>query len=444
LTAQQHKIDSLRRLVGSLPEDTELVKTLNSLSEAYKGAGKYDSGVWASTEAINHARKQGSSILMAGSHLTRGESLDLSGKLPDALKEYFAALHIYDSLIGTNPDKKLLIACKKGAASAYGNIGVIYQTQGDFDNAIKNQLSDLDIALELNDTKLLGSAYNNIGTIYYSQNKLQLSLDSYLKALEYKMKLGSNRGIASTYTNIGSVYLSKGDSCAKNSPEKKIFYAKALENFEAGLALYEKMNLVGGIIANKINIGQLYRESDPAKSRQLVSEALELSLQTGYLEAIKTCYSSLYKTDSIAGDYKSAFSELNLFYKYRDSLVNEANTKKSVEEQMKHDFDKQRAEEKAAQDKKDAVAAEEKRKQQIILWFVAGMLLLVIVFALFIYRSYKQKQQANIEISLQKDIIEEKQKEIIDSIHYAKRIQLSLLPNEKMIERKLKDLKKDQ
>lgn len=37
--------------------------------------------------------------------------------------------------------------------------------------------------------------------------------------------------------------------------------------------------------------------------------------------------------------------------------------------------------------------------------------------------------------------VEEKQKEILDSIRYAKRIQQSLLPTEKYIDKKLKELK---
>ena len=43
-------------------------------------------------------------------------------------------------------------------------------------------------------------------------------------------------------------------------------------------------------------------------------------------------------------------------------------------------------------------------------------------------------------ISLQKEIIEVKQKEILDSIHYAKRIQTTLLPSNKYIERHLDKL----
>ena len=46
------------------------------------------------------------------------------------------------------------------------------------------------------------------------------------------------------------------------------------------------------------------------------------------------------------------------------------------------------------------------------------------------------------EIQEQKNLVEEKQKEILDSIHYAKRIQSALLPREKFIEKTLDDLKK--
>ena len=38
-------------------------------------------------------------------------------------------------------------------------------------------------------------------------------------------------------------------------------------------------------------------------------------------------------------------------------------------------------------------------------------------------------------VEKQKEIVEEKQKEVLDSIHYAKRIQLSLLPQEKYIDK---------
>jgi hypothetical protein len=86
------------------------------------------------------------------------------------------------------------------------------------------------------------------------------------------------------------------------------------------------------------------------------------------------------------------------------------------------------------------VARAESKKQKIIIYSVCGILIMVIGFAVFAYRSFRQKQKANIEITRQKHVIEEKQKEILDSIHYAKRIQTALMSPEKHIARELQRL----
>ena len=109
---------------------------------------------------------------------------------------------------------------------------------------------------------------------------------------------------------------------------------------------------------------------------------------------------------------------------------------------MQYDFDKKETQAKAEQDKKDAVAQAEKRKQQVILYSVIGGLGVVLLFALFIYRSLIQIRKKNILITEQKRKIEEKQKEILDSIHYAKRIQDAILPRESYIQKTLNRLMK--
>jgi len=70
-----------------------------------------------------------------------------------------------------------------------------------------------------------------------------------------------------------------------------------------------------------------------------------------------------------------------------------------------------------------------------------------VVFAVYTFRIYLQKQKANIAILAQKqvvehqkNVIEDKQKEILDSIHYAHRIQKALIPTEKYVEKILEKL----
>jgi hypothetical protein len=52
-------------------------------------------------------------------------------------------------------------------------------------------------------------------------------------------------------------------------------------------------------------------------------------------------------------------------------------------------------------------------------------------------------QQQKEEIENQKELLEEKQKEILDSIHYAQRIQNSILPNEKQIDKVLRRINRN-
>jgi hypothetical protein len=85
-----------------------------------------------------------------------------------------------------------------------------------------------------------------------------------------------------------------------------------------------------------------------------------------------------------------------------------------------------------------------KQQRYIIYLFVfLGIFLMVVVFIIYKNSLQRKKFTAIIlaqknEVEQQKNIVEEKQKEIIQSIFYAKRIQDSLLPNRSYIERNLK------
>jgi hypothetical protein len=80
--------------------------------------------------------------------------------------------------------------------------------------------------------------------------------------------------------------------------------------------------------------------------------------------------------------------------------------------------------------------------------FFLVFILFTLIFVGILVNRYKIKQRANKQleeknqlIEHQKDLVEQKQKEILDSIQYARRIQQSLLPNDKYIGRVLGQLK---
>jgi serine phosphatase RsbU (regulator of sigma subunit) len=111
-----------------------------------------------------------------------------------------------------------------------------------------------------------------------------------------------------------------------------------------------------------------------------------------------------------------------------------------------------------AQEGKIKVQLEAIEKQKLVLYFVLFALLLVSFLGYYIYRGYKIKKEANIKleeknrtISAQKDEIEKQKdlaeaqrdqiayqkKHIMDSIMYAKRIQIALIPSLELFDDKL-------
>jgi serine phosphatase RsbU (regulator of sigma subunit) len=108
---------------------------------------------------------------------------------------------------------------------------------------------------------------------------------------------------------------------------------------------------------------------------------------------------------------------------------------------------------KAEQEKMQAIARIEKKKQQFIIGaFIAG-LTLILIFVFFIVNRLRitskqkriiEKQKAIVEkqkqeTEHQKLLVEAHQKEIIDSINYAKRLQMAILPTTETVREHLPD-----
>ena len=92
---------------------------------------------------------------------------------------------------------------------------------------------------------------------------------------------------------------------------------------------------------------------------------------------------------------------------------------------------------------KEVFILNQKRKNTIISFIIVG-LVLVLIFSVLIFRRLQLSKRQNVlienqkkEVESQKHLVEEKNREITDSINYAKRIQSAILPQEKLIKEHL-------
>lgn len=367
------------------------------------------------------------------------------GNYPEALNKHFEALKIREH-----------IGDQQAVAASYNNIALVYLKQLNFADALKNHYSALGIRKQLNDKRGMAASYTNIGNLLRLQNKTQEALKNYLLAQELFLELGDKKNIAGSNNNIGSSYQIEADSLlAQNDKANALIKVnEAIRYFLIASPQYEEIKSSSGAILIAENLGNANKTlGNYQKARGYYESGLKISIKIGSKEDIKNFYSDLTKIDALLGNYKSAFENHQLYITYRDSLDNEETRKKTIQTQMTYEFEKKEAvadaEHKKELENQQALADEKARKQKVVLLFVLGGFLLVLVFAVLIFRSLRvtRKQKSIIElqkteVEKQKHLVEEKQKEIIDSITYARRIQRSLLPTEKYIAGSIKRLHK--
>ncbi|MDP1801292.1 MAG: tetratricopeptide repeat protein [Bacteroidota bacterium] len=351
------------------------------------------------------------------------------------LEYYFKALKIEEALNN-----------KEGIARDLGNIGNIYLTKHEWDKALTNFNKAYKIALEINSVRMQITNLNNIGALHFERHEFQKSLDCYTASLALIEKKGAVALAGTTYMNIGNIYLYIGDSLQRKNNDRLAsnkYYSKSLQFFSRSLKLANESGDVN-VLANCLGyMGELYISLKLyPKAEQNLKRSLYYANLIGDLNLIKLQHLALSRLYEETNRSELSLIHYKNFISARDSIFNEENTKKSVRLEMNYEFEKKEAATKLEQEKKEAIAAAESKRQTIIIWAVCSILILVIAFAAYAFRSYLQKRKTNKEILSQKQIIEEKQKEILDSIRYAKRIQMALLPSEKYVEKSIEKFSK--
>ncbi|MEO8760188.1 MAG: tetratricopeptide repeat protein [Bacteroidia bacterium] len=334
------------------------------------------------------------------------------------------------------------IGDKNGAANCYNNIGNIYADQFNYDKALTYYLKALHVRENISNKKGIASSYANLGSLYINMaaagsNKMTYhkALDYFLRAIVLKEEIGDKQGIGNCYGNIGSIYLATSD------------YKKALEYFSKSLSIRQQIGDNQGINSCYISFSDLYNKyEDYKKSILYCDSTLTIAKEIGNIANERLAYQNLAEANNKLGNYKQAYENEVLFKQLTDSIFNTDNSKQLGDLKTQFEVDKKEAELKVKAEAEKAINNEEKKRQQFTIYAVAGVLLIVFIFSVFLFRRFKITQKQKHIIGLQKDevlrqkhIVEEHQREIIDSITYAKRLQQAILPSNDEIKKYLPD-----
>lgn len=346
-----------------------------------------------------------------------------------------------------------------------GNIcayfGNYYNGTGDYTKALTYLFASERAYLGINADDKLPDIYSTIGNTYMGLQNSKEQLNYFSKAFDLAVKNNiisakarSAGGMASYYGGIKN-YLEAvkwNDIAVQAFKEQKnyIGYCIALSN---GSALYLELNFpdkaradlkiaeryldsaslnYASFVCYKAIGDMLYKQKKYTEALVYFKKCLNLMIQDKAIHNISETYLTLSQTAYQAKLYKESTDYLNLHIQFKDSIFNETSSKQLLEVQEKYETDKKNVEISLLNKENDLTRSELDRKK-IFTYSAVGFTILLLILFIFVIKSNIRKNKTNSLLEKQKVIIEEKQREIVDSINYAKRIQYTFLANsEKM------------
>jgi tetratricopeptide (TPR) repeat protein len=457
LSAQDPYFDTLKlKLKSTKIVDTNYVWQLDNLSWTYKSFGDFDSALRYAKLTVKFGEQINYQTGIAIGYLDMGLALSYQGNYPASHEAYNKALTIYQR--GGK---------KKGIASTYNNIGTTFRNEGKYKEALEIYFKALAIMEELKNEKGKANVYSNISGVYKQLNEYEQALKYARKSLVVWSVIQDEKNIAMSYGNIGAIYTDYGKPDSAGKYQRRALVIREKLNDRQGLALsydclasdfYKKKKWDSSLVYYKKALAIALEMEEFKKALHIYSNNAMVYLETKKYkfaeENVKMALDLAYKinsredilnTEEVAasvyeqlGEHQLAFKHIKKQLLYKDSIFSDETRKKSVQAEMNFEFSLKERMSKLEQEKKDVQAAEEKRVQTIIIYSVSLGLFLVLILAVVIFRSLQTNKKKNeiitlqkMEVEEQKHVVEEKQKEILDSIKYAKRIQNALLPSDK-------------
>ncbi|MCO5267924.1 MAG: serine/threonine-protein phosphatase [Brumimicrobium sp.] len=152
----------------------------------------------------------------------------------------------------------------------------------------------------------------------------------------------------------------------------------------------------------------------------------------GNKEYIRGIYSLLYKIYKEKKDFSLSLNYLEKHDSINKIIDNELLSIKYEEIETNLQLLKKEKEIESLQQQNELFQVKEKQKK-IMLTGVIIITILIIIFLVIIIRRNRDINRLHTNVSAQKRLLEEKHKEITDSITYAKRIQEAILPSQRII-----------
>ena len=385
-----------------------------------------------------------------------------------------------DSVYFSNPDSSYALSClaeecakkvnnKKALAQAYLFEGRYFLLKSDLEEADVQVNKSLTLYKDISDWKGLAYA-NKLKAILEKRlgNKKQATIYTE-EAVSLFRKINETKGIVSGLLNLSLDYIDNQqfdkaekalhelESYTDNLSDGSMYfyyqnkgklklalnkYPEAITDFTKALEISETRQMIDSKATILMCLAKAYRlNKQYEKSGYYINQSKEVAETNKLDNELSDAYEELILLQRDLDNYKEAFQFLILQNSLKDKMVNieKINHISMLEKKLA-------LSEKQKEVEEEKLKTEQAKENSVQLMYLVGCVTLIALLAIFMFIRTKKLHRKiiiqNKKLEHKNQIIEEKQKEILDSIHYAKRIQTALITSEKSIENSLNKLMK--
>lgn len=275
------------------------------------------------------------------------------------------------------------------------NLGRIFHDLKNYENALTCYNESLELISGSDNFTAKSVIYNNRGQLYYDLKKWELAESDFNNSLEIKTRLNDFKGRATILRKLAEMYFDMGN------------WEKAEDNFKQSEAQFRSIQYKLGLAHALIGEAKLFlTKGDSLKAFNLASEAYHLSKASNSIKVLLKCaefIQPLYKQRGMLSEALMAAEDVQ-----------------KAQQQIKEEEAKEIILKQAYQEKQAA-------SKRYIYFLIAGAVVLLIIL-FFVFRAYRLKRRASALMEREKLHVEEKNRNIVDSIQYAQQLQQAILP----------------
>lgn len=369
---------------------------------------------------------------------------------------------LYESIDYLYPGYRYSVATRDSAKIGWYllSISKVEEELGRLTNAIENNLTAINFFRSRNDSLSLAKIYTSQGIIHtefgnfvtalnYLENAitiLKVLVDSTYLGMAYRAL--ANNSLRQSNNLKADKHLKKSETYLKNAPKElartKTIGAELLINqhkpnsaipvLQSILSTQNEINDRYGQLYPLLLLGKAYaRIGNYSESKKYLLQCLKESEGLSIINISRLAYKELSQLEELQGNKTEGYQYLKKYIFLTDSLFNyqiisEANRLENISalRQKEKEIQHQRENLLLSQ-----ASLNKSRMRQL---FMVGFIAILIVLVVVSYLAYRSKQKANLQLAAQKEkiekqknMLEQRSRDITDSLNYARRIQKAIL-----------------